>query len=43
MDDLINKLAQFKVFTSVDLKSAYHQIPLRAGDRPYSVLKLMDN
>ena len=36
MDDLINKIAQFKVFMSVDLKSAYRQIPLRAKDRLYT-------
>ena len=36
MDDLIIKMAQFNVFTSVDLKSGYHQIPLRAGDGPYT-------
>ena len=36
MDGIINKIAQFRVFTSVDLKSAYHQKPLRAEDRLYT-------
>ena len=33
MDDFINKVAKYRVFTSIDLKSAYHQIPLRVEDR----------
>ena len=39
MDGLINKIPQFKVFTLVDLKSAYHQIPLRAENRPYTAFE----
>ena len=39
IDDPIIKIAQFNVFVSVDLKSAYHQIPLRPGDRPYTAFK----
>ena len=31
IDDLINKLSQYKVFSTFDLKSAYHQIPTVAG------------
>ena len=39
MDDFINKIAQYKVFTSADLKSAYHQIPVRAEERPYTAFE----
>ena len=39
MDNFINKIAQYKVFTSVDLKSAYHQIPLKPADRPYTAFE----
>ena len=39
MNDLINKIAQFKFFSSVNLKYAYHQIPLRAEDRPYTAFE----
>ena len=36
MDNFINKIAQYKVFTSVDLKSAYH---LKSADRPYTAFE----
>ena len=39
MDEFINKIAQFKVFTAVDLKSAYHQIPLKNADRPFTAFE----
>ena len=39
MDDFINKVAQYRVFTSIDLKSAYHQIPLREEDRPLTAFE----
>ena len=29
MDEFINKIARHKVFSTVDLKSAHHQIPIR--------------
>ena len=29
MEEFINKIARYKVFSTVDLKSAYHQIPIR--------------
>ena len=29
MDEFINKIARYKVFSTVDLKSAHHQIPTR--------------
>ena len=35
INDLVNQIAQFRVFSTVDLKSAYHQIPLREEDKPY--------
>lgn len=36
IDELVNKMAQYKVFSTVDLKSAYHQIPLKESDKPYT-------
>ena len=35
IDDLINRLASYKVFSTFDLKSAYHQIPFDESDKPY--------
>ena len=28
INELVNKIARYRVFSTVDLKSAYHQIPL---------------
>ena len=39
MDDFINKIAKYKVFTAIDLKSAYHQIPLNTDDRPLTAFE----
>ncbi|XP_041366948.1 uncharacterized protein LOC121381669 [Gigantopelta aegis] len=33
---MINKLANYRVFTRFDLKSAYHQIPIKASDKKYT-------
>ena len=37
--DLINDIAQNRFFSTVDLRSAYHQIPLRVEDRPYTAFE----
>ena len=34
VDELVNKIAKYKYFSTINLKSAYHQIPLREEDRP---------
>ena len=39
MDDFINNLAKYKVFSTVDLKSAYHQIPIHEADKPYTAFE----
>ena len=33
MDDLALEISKFKLYTSLDLKSAYHQIPIREEER----------
>ena len=33
IDDLVNALAQYNVFSKFDLRSAYHQIPIAQKDR----------
>ena len=35
VDDIINKIAKYRYFTTTDLKSAYHQIPLREEPEAY--------
>lgn len=39
MDDFINNIAKYRVFSAIDLKSAYHQIPLKAEDRPLTAFE----
>ena len=36
INDFVNNVARYKVFSSIDLKSAYHQVPLCNSDRPYT-------
>ena len=37
LDELAHKVAQFSVFSSFDLKSAYHQVPLRESDKAFHI------
>ena len=34
--EIINKIAKYRYFSTIDLKSAYYQIPLREEDHPYT-------
>ena len=34
IEELVNKVAEYRYFSSIDLSSAYHQIPLSIEDRP---------
>ena len=39
IDDFVNKIAQYKVFTAIDLKSAYFQVPLKDSDKPFTAFE----
>ena len=39
IDEFVNKIAQYKVFSSIDLKSAYHQVPLKEEDKIYTAFE----
>ena len=39
IDDLVNNLATYKVFSTFDLKSAYHQIPIDEAEKPYTAFE----
>ena len=39
MDELINKIARYKVFSTVDLKWSYHQIPIDEDDKIYTAFE----
>ena len=36
IDDMASKISKYSVFSMLDLKSAYHQIPLPDEDKPYT-------
>jgi len=39
MQELVHKIAQYRHFSTLDLKSAYHQIELPVEDRPYTAFE----
>ncbi|GCB74333.1 hypothetical protein scyTo_0003422 [Scyliorhinus torazame] len=39
ISDMVNQIVQYRVFSTVDLKSAYHQFPIRKADRPYTAFE----
>lgn len=39
MDDLVRKIASFNVYSTLDLKSAYHQIPLREEEKIFTAFE----
>ena len=39
IDDMVNELAQYKVLSTLDLRSAYHQVPLSEHDKPFTAFE----
>ena len=39
IDESINKIARYNIFITVDLKSAYHQIPIHEDGKPYTAFE----
>ncbi len=39
IDDMINNLAGYKFFSTFDLKSAYHQVPIKEADQKYTAFE----
>ena len=39
MQNLVNKVAQYFHFSTLDLKSAYHQVKIPIEDRPYTAFE----
>ena len=39
IDDMVNNLAKYKLFTMFDLKSVYHQIPICESDKPHTAFE----
>ena len=40
IDDMVNDISQYKFFTSLDLKSAYHQLPLKPEERIFTAFEV---
>lgn len=36
IEQIVSKVSKYEVFSTIDLKSAYHQIPIRDIDKPYT-------
>ncbi len=39
INELVNGITQYKVFRIIDLCSAYHQVPLRQEEKPYTAFE----
>jgi len=39
VDDQINEIAKGKIYSTLDLKSAYYQIPLAKADREFTAFE----
>ena len=39
IDDMVRKISKYSVFSTLDLKSAYHQIPIREEERQYTAFE----
>ena len=39
IDEMVHEIAQYKVFSTIDLRSAYYQIPLSEKDRIHTAFK----
>ena len=43
ISDMVNKMAQYRVFSTIDLRSAYHQVPLKKEDKAYTAFEARGN
>ena len=39
IEETVNKIAQYRVFSTIDLKSTYHQVPIRDQDKKYTAFE----
>ena len=39
IDELVSTLSKYEIFTTLDLKSAYHQIPIKEKERKYTAFE----
>lgn len=41
--DMFNKIAQYRVLSTIDQRSVYHQVPLKDEEKPYTAFKARNN
>ena len=39
IDEMVNKIAQYEVFSTVDMRSAYYQMPINTDDKQYTAFE----
>ena len=39
IDDTVNTIAQYRIFSTIDLRSAYHQVNIKESDKPYTAFQ----
>ena len=39
IDELVHKLAKYRIFSKLDMKSAYHQVPLKEDEKLYTAFE----
>nr|VZI48276.1 unnamed protein product [Spirometra erinaceieuropaei] len=39
IDEMVERIANYDTYSTLDLKSAYHQIPIRVKERPYTAFE----
>jgi len=40
-EDIVNKLSKDKYYTSLNLRSAYHQVSIRKNDQPFTACEAL--
>ena len=43
IEEIISKVAKYKIFSKIDLKSAYHQIPITSENKPFTAFEAAGN
>ena len=43
IDEMVEKIAEYEVFSTLDLKDAYHQVKIKDSDKPYTAFEADGN